>query len=102
MTQGGEEVGGIDTEGDVAKEVRGNISGAPTTSLPYDFYVGQLVNVIEGKASHQATIDKVENEKATVRWMTWKGVAVVQVNQLRPIWDGSKRKRKEIDLFGSP
>jgi sentrin-specific protease 1 len=98
---GGEEVGGIDTEGDVAKEVRGNISGAPTTSLPYDFYVGQLVNVIEGKASHQATIDKVENEKATVRWMTWKGVAVVQVNQLRPIWDGSKRKRKEIDLFGS-
>ena len=33
--------------------------------------------------------------------MTWKGVAVVQVNQLHPIWDGLKRKRKEIDLFGS-
>ncbi len=32
--------------------------------------------------------------------MTWKGVVDVQVNQLNPIWDGSKRKRKQIDLFG--
>ena len=37
-----EEVGGIDTEDDEAVEV-------PTTSIPHCFYVGQLVNVIEGK-----------------------------------------------------
>jgi sentrin-specific protease 1 len=97
---GREEVGGIGTEGDVAEEVRGNISGAPSTSLPHDFYVGQLVNVIEGKASHQASIEVIEKEQATVRWSGWKGCDVVQVNQLCPIWVNSPRKRKQTDLYG--
>jgi hypothetical protein len=97
---GGEEVAGIGTEGDVVEKVRGNISGAPTTSLPHDFYVGQLVNVIEGKASHQASIEVIKNEQATVRWSGWKGRDVVQVNQLRPIWVDSPRKRKQTDLYG--
>jgi hypothetical protein len=124
---GGKEVGGSDTEGDVAKELvsRNKDNGgeeeehqgdyddeisatsSPGTNIhegqllphPYNFYVRQLVNVIAGKASHQASIVTIENEKATVRWMTWKGVVDVQVNQLCPIWDGLKRKRKQIDLF---
>ena len=97
---GREEVGGIGTEGDLAEEVRENISRAPSTSLPHDFYVGQLVNVIEGKASYQASIQEIQNEQATVRWTTWGGFDVVQVNRLRPIWDGSPRKRKQTDLYG--
>ena len=89
------------TRHDVVEEVRGNIREAPSTSLPHAFYVGQLVNVIEGKSSHQASIQKIENEQSTVRWTGWTGCAVVQVNQLRPIWDGSPRKRKQTDLYGS-
>ncbi len=32
--------------------------------------------------------------------MTWKGVDDVQVNQLCLIYDGSKRKKKQMDRFG--
>ena len=81
---GGEEVGGSDTEGDVAKELGSgnkdnggeeeehqgddddeisaisspgaNIQEGQLLPHPYNFYVGQLVNVIAGKASHQASI----------------------------------------------
>jgi len=92
----------LQSEGDLAEEVNGSINRAPTTSLTHAFRVGQLVNVIEGKASHQAWIEVIENEQATVRWLGWRGRDVVQVNQLRLIWDGSPRKRKQTDLLGSP
>jgi hypothetical protein len=61
------------------------------------FQQGELVNVNVGKASYQALIVVIKNEKATIRWMTWKGLDEVQVNQLCPICDGSKRKRKQAD-----
>ena len=63
-------------EGDAVEYRRSNLRGEGQLALPYDFYVGQLVNVIEGKVSHQARIEKIENEKATVRWLNWKGGAV--------------------------
>jgi hypothetical protein len=88
-------------EGDTVEYRRSNRRGEGQLALPNDFHVGQLVNVIEGKASHQAKIEKIENEKATVRWLSWKGGAVAQVHQLRPIWDGLTRTRKKTDLFGS-
>jgi len=59
-----------------------------------------IVNV--GKASHQADIVSIKDEMATVKWKTWKGHAEVEVNQLRLICDGSKRKRKQTDQFGQP
>ncbi len=64
------------------------------------FHQGELVNVNVGKASYQALVVLIKNEKATVRWMTWKGLDEVHVNQLCPICDGSKRKRKQTDRFG--
>ncbi len=67
---------------------------------PYIFHQGELVNVNIGKVSYQALIVSIKNEKATVQWMTWKGLDEVQVNQLCPICDGSKRKRKQTDQFG--
>jgi hypothetical protein len=39
---------------------------------PYIFHQGELVNVNVGKASYQALIVLIKNEKATVQWMTWK------------------------------
>jgi hypothetical protein len=39
---------------------------------------------------------------ATVKWKTWKGHSEVEVNQLRLICGGSKRKRKQTDRFGQP
>ena len=103
-----EELWGNKDNEEVEKEYQGDDDdddGAPTTSStgtkilphPYTFHVGELINVNVGKASHQALILLIENEKATVRWMTWKGVDDVQVNQLRPICDGSKRKRQQTD-----
>ena len=38
----------------------------------------------------------------TVKWKTGKGHAEVEVNQLRHICDGSKRKRKQTNRFGQP
>jgi hypothetical protein len=69
---------------------------------PNVFSEGELVNVIGGKASHQANIVMINDEMATVKWKMWKGQAEVEVNQLCPICDGSKRKRKQTDRFGQP
>ena len=84
-TKRGEEVGESNTEGDVP------------ASHPYIFRVGELVNVNDRKASHQAVSILIKDEMATVKWKTWKGQAEVKVNQLCLICDGSKRKRKQTD-----
>jgi hypothetical protein len=101
---GREEVGESNTEGDVpATTSTANPSAITHVGRhPYVFSEGELVNVIDGKASHQANIVSINDEMATVKWKMWKGQAEVEVNQLRPICDGSKRKRKQTDRFGQP
>jgi len=101
---GREEVGESNTEGDVpATTSTANPSAITHVGRhPYVFSEGELVNVIDGKASHQANIVSINDEMATVKWKMWKGQAEVEVNQLCPICDGSKRKRKQTDRFGQP
>ncbi len=101
---GREEVGESNTEGDVPATTSSANPGANTHEgrHPYVFREGELVNVNVGKASHQADIVLIKDEMATVKWKTWKGHAEVEVNQLRLICDGSKRKRKQTDQFGQP
>jgi hypothetical protein len=91
-------------EGDVPATTSSANPGAITHEgrHPYVFREGELVNVNEGKASHQADIDLIKDEMATVKWKTWKGQAEAKVNQLSLICDGSKRKRKQTNRFGQP
>ncbi|KAL3827192.1 hypothetical protein ACHAXA_006747 [Cyclostephanos tholiformis] len=81
---------------------------ANTPTYSNDFYVGQHVNVVAGKSMHQAEILSIEcaetnrSRMATVRWTTWTGVDEVEVDQLRYIYDGSKRLRKPTNRFAPP
>jgi hypothetical protein len=56
--------------------------------LPHVFQTG-LLNAIDsntGKTKYQAVITyKIHPQMATVRWLTWKGVDEIPVNDLRPI-----------------
>ncbi len=90
------------TKGDVPATTSSANPGANTHEgrHPYVFHERELVNVNVGKAFHQAEIESIKNEMAPVGWKTWKGCAEVEVNQLRPICDGSKRRRKQMDQFG--
>ena len=86
-------------EGDVPATTSSADPGANTHEdrQPYVFCEGELVNDNVGKASHQADIVSIKDEMATAKWKTRKGHAEVEVNQLRLICDGSKRKRKQTD-----
>ena len=98
----------------VSQEVSSNETRSAETRAdifphPNAFEEGQLVNVVAGKASHQAVIVSFENcaeidgpQMATVRYLTWKGHDEVEVNQLRPICYSSKRERKQTDRFAPP
>jgi hypothetical protein len=99
---GREEVGESNMEGDVPATKSSANPGVITHEgrHPYVFREGELVNVNNRKASHQAEIVSIKDEMATVKWKTWKGQAEVKVNQLSLICDGSKRKRKQTDRFG--
>ncbi len=92
-----------------SNETRSAETRADILPHPNAFEEGQLVNVVAGKANHQAVIVSLENcaetngpQMATVRYLTWKGQDEVEVNQLRPICYGSKRERKQTDRFAPP
>ena len=63
-----------------------------------------------GKTEYQAVIVTIENcaksrrpQMATVRWLTWKGVDEIQVNELLPITSSiDKREQKHTDRFAPP
>jgi hypothetical protein len=84
---GREEVGESNTEGDVpATTSTANPSAITHVGRHlFVFSEGGLVNVIDGKASHQANIVSINDEMANVKWKMWKGQAEVEVNQLRPM-----------------
>jgi hypothetical protein len=69
--------------------------------LPHVFQTGSL-NARDsntGKTIYQAVITSKEHpQMATVRWLTWKGVDEIPVNDLRPILaliDKQDRKQKD-------
>jgi hypothetical protein len=62
------------------------------------------------KKEYQAGFVTIENcaisrqpQMATVRWLTWKGVDEIQVNNLRPILASiDKQERRQTDQFAPP
>jgi hypothetical protein len=70
---------------------------APTASVQASLKVGENVWVMVGRSNHVATVQKITNSSAIVKWWNRGDVQEVDIGSIK-LMDG-KRKRKQTELY---
>jgi hypothetical protein len=70
---------------------------APTSSVQASLKVGENVWVMVGRSNHVATVQKITNSSAIVKWWNRGDVQEVDIGSIK-LLDG-KRKRKQTELY---